>query len=151
MKRILIVAAVVAASISTRVLADEVGVSIGIGQPGFYGRLDVGDFPQPQVIYTQPMIIERGTMVRPAIYLHVPPNHARHWKRHCGEYSACGERVFFVQDKWYNREYAPRYQEQHRVRQDVHQESRHNERRNEDRGNSRNDHRGNGEEHGRDR
>ena len=49
-------------------------------------------------------------MDRPPIYLHVPPGHAKHWRRHCGEYNACGERVFFVQDGWYNREYVPRYQ-----------------------------------------
>jgi len=31
-------------------LATDVGVSVSIGQPGFYGRLDIGGYPQPQVI-----------------------------------------------------------------------------------------------------
>jgi hypothetical protein len=42
---------------------------------------------------------------------------------------ACGERVFFVQDNWYNRDYVPRYQEIHRDcqndRRDVHNEDHH--------------------------
>jgi hypothetical protein len=59
------------------------------------------------------MAIERVPMDRPPIYLRVPPGHAKHWSKHCREYNACGERVFFVQDNWYNREYAPRYQENH--------------------------------------
>ena len=113
MKHFLIAAAVAAATITTPALAADVGVSISIGQPGFYGRLDIGDYPQPQVIYRQPMAIERVPMDRPPIYLRVPPGHAKHWRKHCREYNACGERVFFVQDNWYNREYAPRYQEKH--------------------------------------
>lgn len=119
MKRFLIAAAVAAATFTTPVFADDVGVSVSIGQPGFYGHLDIGDFPQPQVIYRQPIVIERGVqMDRPPIYLRVPPGHAKHWRKHCREYNACGERVFFVHDDWYNREYVPRYQERHRDRRD---------------------------------
>ena len=60
MKRFLIAAAVAAATITTPALAADVGVSVSIGQPGFYGRLDIGDFPQPQVIYRQPMSNRAG-------------------------------------------------------------------------------------------
>ncbi len=28
----------------------DVGVSIGISQPGVYGRIDIGQFPKPQVV-----------------------------------------------------------------------------------------------------
>lgn len=97
----------------------DVGVSVSIGEPGFYGRLDMGNFPQPQVIYSQPMAIEPLPMDRPPIYLRVPPGYAKHWGRHCHEYNACGERVYFVNDNWYQREYAPRYREQYR-RDDRH-------------------------------
>ncbi len=83
-----------------------------LGQPGYYGRLDTRNFPQPQVIYRQPIIVNRGTMNRPPIYMRVPSNHYRNWYNHCRKYNACGERVYFVQDNWYNREYAPRYQKQ---------------------------------------
>jgi len=48
----------------------------------------------------------------------VPPGHARNWRKHCREYNACGERVYFVQNNWYDREYVPRYQKQHRDRRD---------------------------------
>jgi len=136
MKRFLIAAAVTAAVIAPAHAAD-VGVSISIGQPGFYGQLNLGDFPKPQVIYSQPVVVEQVPMERPPIYLHVPPGHAKNWKKHCHEYNACGERVLFVKDKWYNNEYAPRYQEQHREhgderrdeRRDEHREERKDERR----------------------
>jgi hypothetical protein len=85
----------------------------GLGQPGYYGRLDTRSYPQPQVLYRQPVIVNRGAMVRPPIYMRVPPNHYNDWYKHCHDYNACGERVYFVQDNWYNREYAPRYQKQY--------------------------------------
>jgi hypothetical protein len=152
MKRFLIAAAVVAATVTTPLLAADVGLSVSIGQPGFYGQIDIGNFPQPQVIFPQPVMIDRAPMNRPPIYLRVPPGHAKHWSKHCREYNACGERVFFVQDGWYNREYAPRYQEQHGGRQEGNrQDGRSNERRDEGRGNKGNDRgKGNGEGRGRD-
>ena len=110
MKRIL-ATAVLAATGLAPVFAADVGVSINIGQPGFYGRIDIGDFPRPQLIYNEPVIIERVLVARPPVYLRVPPGHAKHWDKHCREYNACGERVYFVQDNWYEREYVPRYQE----------------------------------------
>jgi hypothetical protein len=82
-------------------------------------------------------------MEREPIYLRVPPGHARHWAKHCREYNACGERVFFVQDDWYNREYVPRYQEQHRDRREEHREDHH-------RGNHRSDRQGDYHDHGHD-
>jgi hypothetical protein len=118
MKRFLIAAAIAAVTFGTPTLAADVGISVSIGQPGFYGRLDIGDYPQPQVIYRQPIVIERVPMGRPPIYMRVPPGHAKNWRKHCREYNACGERVYFVQDDWYSREYVPRYQQQHRDRRD---------------------------------
>lgn len=94
-------------------LAADVGVSVSVGQPGFYGRLDIGDYPAPRVYSRQPMVVERGEQARDTVYLRVPPGHRRHWRRHCGEYNACGQQVYFVQDGWYNNVYAPQYQERH--------------------------------------
>jgi hypothetical protein len=145
MKRFLIAAAIAAATATTPALATDVGVSVSIGQPGFYGRLDIGGYPQPQVIYRQPIAIQRIPAHRPPIYLRVPPGHAKHWSKHCREYNACGERVYFVQDNWYNREYVPRYQKQHRDRRG----DRRDERGNDNRGNHGNGH-GNDRGHGRD-
>lgn len=111
-------ATILAASLlvlSTSAFAADVGVSISVGQPGFYGRIDVGDYPQPQVLYRQPVIVERPVRYVEAapIYLRVPPGHAQHWSKHCHAYHACNQRVYFVQDRWYNNEYVPRYREHH--------------------------------------
>jgi hypothetical protein len=149
MKRFLIAAAVAAATtIPAPTFATDVGVSISVGQPGFYGRLDIGDYPQPQVIYRQPIAIERVPMERPPIYLRVPPGHAKNWKKHCREYNACGERVFFVQDNWYNREYVPRYKEQHRDRRNDGGRDQHGD---DHRGDQRNERGGDNQDQGRGR
>ncbi|MBS1196370.1 MAG: hypothetical protein H6R18_155 [Proteobacteria bacterium] len=116
MKRLLFIAALAAATFPA--LAADATVSLSIGQPGYYGRLDIGDFPQPRVIYRRPMMIERGVADQAPVYMRVPPGHAKNWRKHCSRYNACGERVYFVQDNWYNREYAPRYQQRHGGRGD---------------------------------
>lgn len=141
MKRVLIAIAVAAAAASLSIPAGaaDVGVSISVGEPGFYGRLDIGGYPPPQVIYREPVIVERIEVERPPIYLRVPPGHAKHWHKHCYKYDACGERVLFVRDNWYSREYVPRYREQHR---DHRWEDRRDERREERREERRDDHRG---------
>ena len=69
----------------TAALAADVGVSISVGQPGFYGQIDIGNAPRPVLIYPQPVVIQRVQVVEPVqpIYLHVPPGHAKNWKKHC--------------------------------------------------------------------
>jgi hypothetical protein len=96
-------------------VAAELGLSINIGEPGFYGQLDIGDFPHPELIYNQPVIIERGGGYgsQQPVYLRVPPGHERHWREHCHQYNACGQPVYFVRDNWYQQTYAPHYREQH--------------------------------------
>ncbi len=148
MKRFLIAAAVAAATATFPALAADVGVSVSIGQPGFYGRLDIGGYPPPRVIYRQPVVIERVPMDRPPIYLRVPPGYAKHWRKHCREYNACGERVYFVQDSWYNREYVPQYEERHHGRRDDHRDERRDERGNDHRGQHGDEHHGNDHERG---
>lgn len=127
MKQFLILAALALTAITTPVLAADVGVSVTIGQPGFYGRIDIGDYPypQPRVIYSQPRVVDRVYVEREPIYLHVPPGHARNWPKFCNRYNACGERVYFVQDSWYEHDYAPYYREQHADRRDERWEDRH--------------------------
>lgn len=83
----------------------DVGVSIGISQPGVYGRIDIGRFPQPQVIVAQPVYVQRPARVvaQPEpVYMWVPPGHRKNWKKHCREYGACGAPVYFVRDDWYD-------------------------------------------------
>ena len=59
------------------------------------------------------MIIEHVHVSGPPIYLHVPPGHAKDWAKHCGKYDACGHRVLFVQEAWYNDVYVPAWREKH--------------------------------------
>lgn len=112
MKRVFFAAVLVV--IAAQAVAADVGVSIHIGQPGFYGQIDIGGgYPPPRILYREPVIIERVTGQRPPVYLRVPPGHAKNWRKHCREYNACGERVYFVSDTWYQNEYIPYYQEHH--------------------------------------
>lgn len=157
MKRLLFAAAIAAATLGMNAPASA-QVSVSICQPGFYGRLDLGGFPAPALLYPEPVMIQRVPVSRPPLYLRVPPGHARDWRRHCHRYGACGERVYFVQDNWYQQEYAPRYQERHGHRgyeregyRDERRDYRREERRDfrdEDRG--RGEGRGHGHGHGHD-
>ena len=111
MKNLILAAALLSAA--TGAIA-QVGVSVTIGQPGFYGRIDVGDYPAPQLLYPQPIIVQRPShYVGRPIYLRVPPGHAKNWSKHCRKYNACNQEVYFVQDSWYNNQYVPRYRQQH--------------------------------------
>lgn len=86
------------------VQAADVGVSVSISQPGVYGRIDIGRFPQPVLVAQQPIVVMRAptVVVQPEpVYLWVPPGHRKHWRRYCGQYGACGAPVYFVQDGWY--------------------------------------------------
>ncbi len=117
MKRLLFAAAL--AAVTVPALAADVGVSISIGQPGFYGRIDIGNnYPQPQLIYLEPIAIQRVPAGVQPIYLRVPPGHAKKWSKHCGKYNACGQSVYFVQDNWYNEVYVPRYREDKKDKKD---------------------------------
>jgi len=95
--------------------ASDIGVSVSVGQPGFYGRIDLGSAgPAPRLIYNEPVWVQgrphhhRARVRVDPWYLYVPPGHARHWARHCGDYGACGRPVYFVQEGWYREVYGPR-------------------------------------------
>ena len=92
-------------------LAVDVGVSVNIGQPGFYGQINLGSNMVPQLVLPQPVIVAAppaGVVLAP-LYLRVPIAYTREWHKHCGQYNACGRQVYFVRDEWYEHEYAPRY------------------------------------------
>lgn len=82
--------------------ATQVGVSIGIQQPGVYGRIEIGNLPPPPVILPQPVVIAPSpvAVVRRPVYLYVPPAHQANWTRWCGHYAACGQPVYFVREDW---------------------------------------------------
>lgn len=114
----------------TPALATDVGVSISIGEPGFYGQIDLGDFPRPRVIYERPVLILRSPayVSAPPIYLRVPPGHAKQWRKYCAGYDACGRPVYFVRDDWYFNEYVPRYRRAHGHGKDHDKGNRHRDR-----------------------
>lgn len=122
MKHLLI--AVTLAAAAATASASDIGVSLNIGQPGFYGQIDIGGYPPPQVIYRQPRVIHQVQDDRAPVYMRVPPGHAKNWRRHCGQYNACGQRVLFVKDNWYRNQYVPRHQEQHSGRHDSRHDGR---------------------------
>lgn len=104
-----LLAGLVLAAATTPALAADVGVSISVSQPGVYGRIDIGRFPQPEVIVAQPVLIQRPrvVMAQPPVYLWVPPGHQKNWGKHCARYNACGVPVYFVKEDWYRRHVAP--------------------------------------------
>ena len=91
--------------------AADVGVSISVSQPGVYGRIDIGRFPQPELMVAEPVIIQRPRVVlaQPVqpVYLWVPPGHQKNWGKHCSRYNACGTPVYFVKEDWYRKHVAP--------------------------------------------
>lgn len=108
MKSIVLALAVGAAALPA--WATDVGVSVHVNQPGLYGRIDIGNVPQPPVlVYPQPVIIQQTPVAlqQQPVYLHVPPGHAKNWAKHCGKYNACGQRVYFVREDWYQQQYVP--------------------------------------------
>jgi hypothetical protein len=97
-----IACAVMACTAGPAAAAPDVGVSIGINQPGVYGRINIGNQPPPVLVMQQPVIIRPGPVAvqREPIYLYVPPAHRTQWSRYCGNYAACGQPVYFVQERW---------------------------------------------------
>ena len=85
----------------------SVGVSIGINQPGVYGRINISNVAPPPLVYAQPVIIVPGPVAvqRAPIYLYVPPTQQQNWSRYCGRYGACGQPVYFVEERWVRERY----------------------------------------------
>ena len=83
--------------------------------PGVYGRIDIGQAAPPPLLYAQPMVIQRPPYIvhQDPVYLYVPRDHARHWRKHCRAYQACGQPVYFIRDR-------PQYA--HGYRHDKHYE-----------------------------
>ena len=106
MKR-LIVLAIAVGAVGSALAQPNVAVSIGINQPGVYGRINIGNIPPPALIVPQPVIIQQRNYVEaPPVYLYVPAVQQQNWGRYCGRYGACGQRVYFVRDEWVRERYA---------------------------------------------
>lgn len=87
--------------------AADVGVSVQIGQPGFYGRIDIGNAPPP-VVLAEPVWVQRRPAHVEPVYMRIPPGHQKNWAKHCYRYNACGQPVYFVQEEWVRERYEER-------------------------------------------
>ncbi len=87
-----------------------------IVQPGVYGRVAVGGYSEPPVVYSpQPVVaVDNGygevveesiaqayATDQPPVYLWVPEYQRLHWAKYSREYGANGVPVYFVDDSWY--------------------------------------------------
>src|SRR5258706_13541649 len=136
----------------------DLGINVMLsGQvaPGVYGQVQIGNASPPPVVYAQPMLIEPMAAPPPPIYLHVPPGHARNWRRHCREYNACNRPVYFVRSQEYEPEYQRHYADHERERDEERRRWEDHERdqqRDHGRGNWRDgDEHGHGHGHGHDK
>jgi hypothetical protein len=100
----------------------NIGVSIGINQPGVYGRIDIGNYPAPAVVYAQPVVVTAvpAAVYQQPIYLYVPVVYQQNWGRYCGRYNACGQPVYFVQEQWVRERYRQEYEGQRGERRSRH-------------------------------
>jgi hypothetical protein len=131
-----LVALVLAACAAPAAFADpSVSVSIGINQPGVYGRIDIGRYPHPAVVYAKPVVVAPApvAVVRQPIYLYVPVAHQRSWSRYCGRYAACGQPVYFVKDEWVRERYRYEHRHDHDHRDHRDRHDHHDDRRGPDR------------------
>lgn len=104
----LLIPALLTACLSSPLAADT-GISISVGEPGYYGVIETGDFPTPRLIYRDPVLVTRVNNPEPPVYLFVPPGHAKRWHDHCHDYGYCGRPVYFVDEAWYEDVYVPEY------------------------------------------
>ena len=87
-------------------------INILLGQPNYYGGLEMQGYTNPLLYNTRPILIQpNSTNNGQPVYLRVPSNQRQNWSRYCGQYNACNRQVNFVQDGWYNSVYAPRYRD----------------------------------------
>jgi hypothetical protein len=85
----------------------NIGVSIGINQPGVYGRIDIGNVAPPPLVYAQPVVVTPAPVAvyQAPIYLYVPVAYQRNWPQYCARYAACSQPVYFVQEQWVRERY----------------------------------------------
>ena len=81
-----LIAAAMLAGASLAAQATDVGVSVSIGEPFFYGRIDINNYPKPRPDLPgagRDPACAGGRQYAPT-YLRVPPGHAKDWRKHCG-------------------------------------------------------------------
>ena len=93
-------------------MGHRLGISVSVGEPGFYGQLQLGNVARPPVIYSQPVVVEHRYPNLAPVYLRVPPRGTpRTGTSIVIADNACTRPVYFVNDDWYRNVYVPHYQE----------------------------------------
>jgi hypothetical protein len=113
MKKLIAALTIIAASAAAPAFSGSVEVSISVGDPGFYGQIDIGGYGRPRLIYSEPVILAPRYRSYAPVYVRAPHSHYRNWGRYCGRYDACLRPVYFVHDEWYRDVYTPRYHRHH--------------------------------------
>ena len=120
--RLILTAALMAASGLAAAQGDVRVIMSTDVRSGVYGRVEFGNAPPPPVVYAEPVLIAppprpRTVVVAPPppepIYLHVPPGHAKNWKKHCKHYHACDRPVYFVMSDEYKPKKGKKEKKQH--------------------------------------
>jgi hypothetical protein len=110
----------------------DLGINVVLsGQvaPGVYGQVQIGNAPPPPLVYAQPIMIEPQAVAPQPVYLHVPPGHAKNWRKYCHQYNACNRPVYFVRSKEYEPGYVPHHgDDEHGHGHDHDEHGRHDER-----------------------
>ena len=75
MKKILAAAALAAAATTAPAFAGNFDVKVGAGDSGYYGSIEIGNYPAPVVYNTQPVLIEQTRGYIEPIYVRVPEGH----------------------------------------------------------------------------
>ena len=120
MKRSQIVAALATSfgiAVGSAAIAQD--VTVKIGEPGYVGRVEIGDAPKPILISPNPIIIERERLVEQPTYVYVPAEQRKDWARYCGRYDACSRPVYFVEERWYTDVYVPHYKSKHQIKREA--------------------------------
>ncbi|MDP8983461.1 MAG: hypothetical protein M3N97_00175 [Pseudomonadota bacterium] len=118
-----LISAVFVLLVGTGISRADVGINVllsGQVAPGVYGQVRLGNEAPPPLVYARPMLIDAMPAPPPPIYLHVPPGHARNWRRHCREYDACNRPVYFIRSE----EYEPGFDRRRYEREHGHDQGR---------------------------
>lgn len=126
MKILAIVTLAVAAAMPVQA-GTSIDVTIGINAPGQYGRIDINNYPQVQLVSPQAIVYAPSPVAihqRP-IYLYVAQDHQANWGRHCGRYGACAQPVYFVQENWVRDEYRHQHDKNKGKKKDKRHDRKH--------------------------
>jgi len=135
LKKFALLALVLSAAAPSAFAGSNVAVSIGVNEPGVYGRINIGNAPPPVLVSPQPVLIAPApvAVVQQPVYLYVPEEHQKNWRHYCGRYNACGQPVYFVKEQWVRDRYRE-HEHEHERHERYRDDEDHDHRREHERG-----------------